>query len=294
MRLPTFIIVLCSSITLSACALGPRPTLVEDLPVGDANIISLLDTFALVDSAEFTATYRINVNYGNTTATAIVTQGEQERSITIGDTRYLVETGRTRTCDLASSSCSQGLDDTKVSDLHPNPTTWGQQKGTMQGALFYTSKLFGEWPYDGLHPTPVDDVPLSYQAMLEAAAERNSLTAAAASAAPSPPTAATGRDLSGGKKRKPDEPTPRSSFFSSSSSDTDSSDYSDSKSDPSDSSGSSRRRRRRKKRRHGKKGPGEKSKPKKVSNTSAKQSSYVSEHRMYVVVTYAVLLLTGL
>jgi len=111
---------------LSACALGPRPTLVEDLPVGDANIVSLLDIFALVDSAEFTASYRINVNYGNTAATATVTQGEQERSITIGDTRYLIETGRTRTCDLASSSCSQGLDDTKVSDLQITHQFWSR------------------------------------------------------------------------------------------------------------------------------------------------------------------------
>ena len=126
MRLSTFIIVLCSSITLSSCALGPRPTLVEDLPVGDVNIVSLLDTFALVDSAEFTAVYRINVNYGNTTATAIVTQGEQERSITIGDTRYLIETGRTRTCDLESLSCSQGLDDTKVSDLQVTHQFWSR------------------------------------------------------------------------------------------------------------------------------------------------------------------------
>lgn len=126
MRLSTFIIVLCSSIMLSACALGPRPTLVEDLPVGDANIVSLLDIFALVDSAEFTASYRINVNYGNTAATATVTQGEQERSITIGDTRYLIETDRTRTCDLASSSCSQGLDDTKVSDLQVTHQFWSR------------------------------------------------------------------------------------------------------------------------------------------------------------------------
>ena len=126
MRLSTFIIVLCSSITLSACALGPRPTLVEDLAVGDANIVALLDTFALVDSAEFTASYRINVNYGNTAATATVTQGEQERSITIGGTRYLIETGRTRTCDLASSSCSHGLDDTKVSDLQITHQFWSR------------------------------------------------------------------------------------------------------------------------------------------------------------------------
>ena len=86
----------------------------------------LLDIFALVDSAEFTASYRINVNYGNTAATATVTQGEQERSITIGDTRYLIETDRTRTCDLASSSCSQGLDDTKVSDLQVTHQFWSR------------------------------------------------------------------------------------------------------------------------------------------------------------------------
>ena len=55
-----------------------------------------------------------------------MTQGEQERSITIGDTRYLIETGRTRTCDLASSSCSHGLDDTKVSDLQITHQFWSR------------------------------------------------------------------------------------------------------------------------------------------------------------------------
>ncbi|MEC8464555.1 MAG: hypothetical protein VXZ06_02845, partial [Actinomycetota bacterium] len=51
---------------------------------------------------------------------------EQERSITIGDTRYLIETGRTRTCDLESLSCSQGLDDTKVSDLQVTHQFWSR------------------------------------------------------------------------------------------------------------------------------------------------------------------------
>ena len=68
---------------ISACALGPRPTLVADIPVNDAGIVAILDRFANADNAEFTATYRITVNYGNLETTASVAQQQGERSVTI-------------------------------------------------------------------------------------------------------------------------------------------------------------------------------------------------------------------
>jgi hypothetical protein len=126
MRIRELFLCAVLALSVSACALGPRPTLVEDIPVNDAGIVAILDRFANADSAEFTASYRITVNYGNLATTATVTQEQGERSITIGQIRYLVETGNTRTCELANSTCVKGLDDTKVSDVQITHQFWSR------------------------------------------------------------------------------------------------------------------------------------------------------------------------
>lgn len=126
MRIQNLVLLIASAGVLSACATGPRPTLVADIPVNDAGIVAVLDAFDLADSAEFTANYRITVNYGNVAVNASVTQKQRERSVTIGDIRYLVETGSTRTCMLSNSTCTQGLDDTKVSDVQITHQFWSR------------------------------------------------------------------------------------------------------------------------------------------------------------------------
>ena len=126
MRIQNLVLLIAIAGVLSACATGPRPTLVADIPVNDAGIVAVLDAFDLADSAEFTANYRITVNYGNVAVNASVTQKQRERSVTIGDIRYLVETGSTRTCMLSNSTCTQGLDDTKVSDVQITHQFWSR------------------------------------------------------------------------------------------------------------------------------------------------------------------------
>ena len=126
MRIQNLVLLIASAGVLSACATGPRPTLVADIPANDAGIVAVLDAFDLADSAEFTANYRITVNYGNVAVNASVTQKQRERSVTIGDIRYLVETGSTRTCMLSNSTCTEGLDDTKVSDVQITHQFWSR------------------------------------------------------------------------------------------------------------------------------------------------------------------------
>ena len=126
MRIQNLVLLIASAGVLQACATGPRPTLVADIPVNDAGIVAVLDAFDLADSAEFTANYRITVNYGNVAVNASVTQKQRERSVTIGDIRYLVEAGSTRTCMLSNSTCTQGLDDTKVSDVQITHQFWSR------------------------------------------------------------------------------------------------------------------------------------------------------------------------
>ena len=126
MRIQNLVLLIASAGVLSACATGPRPTVVADIAVNDTGIVAVLDAFDLADSAEFTANYRITVNYGNVAVNASVTQKQRERSVTIGDIRYLVETGSTRTCMLSNSTCTQGLDDTKVSDVQITHQFWSR------------------------------------------------------------------------------------------------------------------------------------------------------------------------
>ena len=126
MRASKFILFASLALLLSSCALGPRPTLVADIPVTDPAIVDILEQFERADGAEFTAAYKLTVNYGNLATSASVSQEMGERSITIGDIRYLVETGNTRTCVLSNSICTKGLDDTKVSDFQITHQFWSR------------------------------------------------------------------------------------------------------------------------------------------------------------------------
>ena len=74
MRIRNHLVLIALGLALSACATGPRPTLVANIPVNDAGILSILDRFERADQVEFTASYRINVNYGNRVTNATVTQ----------------------------------------------------------------------------------------------------------------------------------------------------------------------------------------------------------------------------
>lgn len=111
---------------VSACAVGLRPELIDEVAVDDLGIEAVLDAFSTTSETPFTANYEIHVNYGNTTTTATVSQRGAEHSVTIGTVRYLVEVGLSRTCDLTSATCTNGLDDTKVSDIQLTHQFWSR------------------------------------------------------------------------------------------------------------------------------------------------------------------------
>lgn len=115
----------------TGCALGQRPT-IEDTPTavgtmtGDDSIDQVLGRLDAVGSAVFTAGYTAVLAYGTTASTVNVTQDGSvapalERSVTIGDVRYINTNGKQSTCSVVSSTCDQGIDPARVSDTGVTP-----------------------------------------------------------------------------------------------------------------------------------------------------------------------------
>jgi hypothetical protein len=130
-RRPAVIAGLLALSLLAGCAVGERPTLVEDVAVeaaaGDPATDAVLGRLAIVDDAAFTATYEITNNFGGLTRSATVVQsGDGRRSITIGDVRFLIDGSQTSTCRLDTGTCSDTIDDAAVSDLQVTHQFYGR------------------------------------------------------------------------------------------------------------------------------------------------------------------------
>lgn len=118
---------------LTSCQLGERPTLLDetalDAATGDAAIDTVLARFATVDDATFTASYRITNNFGPVVRDATVAQRGPERSITVGDVRFLLGPSSARTCrdlDDPTATCVDGADDSAISDLQVTHQFYGR------------------------------------------------------------------------------------------------------------------------------------------------------------------------
>lgn len=130
-RLRVPIAALLGAVVLTGCLTGERPTLADELspdsPTGDANIDAVLQRLATVDDAVFTAGYDVTNNFGPLTEPAVVVQtADGRRSITIGETRFIIEGSTTATCDLTTGSCSDTIDDAAVSDLQVTHQFYGR------------------------------------------------------------------------------------------------------------------------------------------------------------------------
>jgi hypothetical protein len=116
---------------LTGCITGDRPTLAEQAaegaPTGEPAIDAVLSRLEGVDDAAFTAGYEITNHTGPVTRAATVTQASDGRqSITIGDIRFLTGTSDAGTCEMQAGTCSETVDDGRVSDLQVTHQFWGQ------------------------------------------------------------------------------------------------------------------------------------------------------------------------
>jgi hypothetical protein len=107
---------------LTGCFTGERPTL-SSVPqsTGDPAADAVLERLGDAATATFTARYQIASAAGEKAEAAVAQDGSTRRSITIGDTRYLVNGTSTATCSVGDGSCVDAIQPARVSDLGVTP-----------------------------------------------------------------------------------------------------------------------------------------------------------------------------
>jgi hypothetical protein len=116
----------------AGCATGQRPTLGSSVaigggtgePVGDEAVDSVLRLLEGEESPTYTARYRLTRKLGATQADGTVVRDGDQRSITVGDIRFLVGPDE-RTCNLATGECEDGVLEARISDVGVATTFYG-------------------------------------------------------------------------------------------------------------------------------------------------------------------------
>jgi hypothetical protein len=113
------------TLLLTACATGPRPTLVDEPTVTDTVAQAVLDRLERSASATFTADYEITPSLtGQPTHATVMQLGSQQR-VTIGDVDYFTDGTVSRTCSAGGADCVDAIDDARVSNLSITSKFWG-------------------------------------------------------------------------------------------------------------------------------------------------------------------------
>lgn len=116
-----FAVLLATSL-LPACFAGERPSLIDDQSptlTGDAAVDAVLERLDTQASGPLTASYTVVTKFlGAQTSAVVAIATDAGHSVTIGDVRYLTGPSGSfaRTCSLATETCVDGIDETKVSD----------------------------------------------------------------------------------------------------------------------------------------------------------------------------------
>jgi hypothetical protein len=111
------------AVLLTGCFTGKRPYFTDEpfpagTMTGDASIDALLTKLDAVTTGPATAAYSVLTKFGNTTSTAVAILDGGNRSVSIGNVRYIDTPTAQATCAAdGSTPCATGLDATKVSDI---------------------------------------------------------------------------------------------------------------------------------------------------------------------------------
>jgi hypothetical protein len=117
------------------CGTGPRPHFVQPppssallggnagTPSGDAGADTVLRLLEATPAGDFTATYHITRLLGPNETDATVVQDRGDRSITVGDVRFL-HTNDDQTCSVSAQTCAPGTLDARVSDYSIGSSFW--------------------------------------------------------------------------------------------------------------------------------------------------------------------------
>ena len=124
----SFVGCVTAAVGLSGCFTGERPTLADGPQMtGDPAVDAVLERLDRTPDAVFTVGYDVLTKFGNVSRAATVVQaGPARRSVTVGSIRFIVDRATTATCELDTGSCSDTIDENRISD-------------TMLAADFYAS-----------------------------------------------------------------------------------------------------------------------------------------------------------
>ena len=109
------------AVTLTSCFTGQRPSFDPDQPTREATgsneIDAVLARLDSVTGSRGTAEYEISGASGDSEHATVVLAGGGRTSITVGDTRYIIEAGEGITCNLATAECEASINDAHISNL---------------------------------------------------------------------------------------------------------------------------------------------------------------------------------
>src|SRR6478752_5268624 len=124
-RMPLALGAAAFTLLLTACATGPRPTLVDQPAASDTVAQAVLDRLERAPGATFTADYEITPSLtGQPTHATVMQEGLQQR-ITIGDVDYFTDGTVSRTCSSGGTDCVDAIDDARISNLNVTSNFWG-------------------------------------------------------------------------------------------------------------------------------------------------------------------------
>ena len=118
---------LTSLVALTGCFTGERPSFSTEpfqrgSSSGDPGIDQVLAQLDATNEGPFTADYTVLTKFGNTTRAASVSVAADRRSVTVGDVRYITESGNSQTCILDKTDpCSSTIDPARISDTQITP-----------------------------------------------------------------------------------------------------------------------------------------------------------------------------
>lgn len=123
-------VVVALSIVVTACATGPRPTLIETPTVNDAVAQAVLDRLERARGATFTADYEITPSLtGQPTYATVMQSGPQQR-VTIGEVDYFINGTTSRTCAVGGTDCVDAIDEARISNLNITSSFWGSSSAS--------------------------------------------------------------------------------------------------------------------------------------------------------------------
>jgi hypothetical protein len=111
-----------ASILLAGCFTGQRPSFDDDDPsremTGAPEIDAVLERLDATPVKTFNAMYSTTTKLGGLSGAGEVVQaGNNRRSVTLNDVRFIFEGDSTATCNLATGECEASINDARTSDL---------------------------------------------------------------------------------------------------------------------------------------------------------------------------------